>query len=82
MTVRLQRAEQGMSTAVGHLTMCAVCSYYAEQKWIDGMSTAVERCSLRANAIAARQQHLEQEAEQAQQLVRLRRPSLWLQDGK
>ena len=43
--------------------------YYAEAKWMDGMSTAVDKCVLRADAIAQRQQQLAREAEQAESLV-------------
>ena len=48
-----------------------LCRYYAEAKWMDGMSTAVDRCALRAVAIARRQEHLAQEAEQAKTVVSL-----------
>ena len=36
---------------------------------MDGMSTAVDKCVLRADAIAQRQQQLAREAEQAKSLV-------------
>ena len=50
--------------------LLVLCRYYAEAKWMDGMSVAVDKCALRADAIAQRQQQLAQEAEQAKALVR------------
>ena len=53
----------------GSIILQLLSRYYAEAKWMDGMSTAVDKCVLRADAIVQRQQQLAREAEQAKSLV-------------